>query len=74
MKKGLLAAALLLCLSGCAMLEVAPVKPWEMDQLARSEMSLEVDPLLGNYRRHVQFSKEAATGEASASGGGCGCN
>jgi hypothetical protein len=74
MKKCFLLAALSLSLSGCAMLEVEPVKPWEKGHLARPEMALEAEPLLGNYRRHVQFSKEAASGEVSASGGGCGCN
>lgn len=68
----LLAAAVLI--SGCAALQPESVPPWERDHLARSDMALEVDPLMSGYRRHVQFSKEAATGSASLSGGGCGCN
>lgn len=66
-------AVLPMLLGGCA-LNVEQVRPWEMDRLARSEMALEVDPLMAGYRRHAQFSKEAATGGASVSGGGCGCN
>lgn len=57
-------------LGGCA-LNVEQLRPWEMDRLARSEMAPEVDPLMAGYRRHGQFSKEAATGGASVSGGGC---
>lgn len=67
---GLLAIGLL---GGCA-LSPERVEPWEMDTLARGDMALEVDPLSAGYRRHIQFSKEATTGGASESGGGCGCN
>ena len=68
------ACALLPALLGGCALSMEQVRPWEMDRLARAEMALEVDPLMAGYRRHAQFSKEAATGGASVSGGGCGCN
>jgi len=58
-------------LSGCAMREV---KAWERGVLAEKEMAWEPDPMLASYRRHVEFSKEAATGGPSLGGGGCGCN
>ncbi|HSW11345.1 MAG TPA: DUF4266 domain-containing protein [Solimonas sp.] len=50
------------------------LKPWQRGTLAKSEMAWDPDPLLADYRRHVQFSKEAASGGASLGGGGCGCN
>ena len=52
----------------------ATVQPWQRGDLARAEMALEPDPVLSAYRRHVEFSKEAASGGASLGGGGCGCN
>jgi hypothetical protein len=73
MMKPMLSAAALVLLalagSGCA-----TVQPWERGDLARPEMSFEPDPLIAGYRRHVEFSKEAATGGPALSGGGCGCN
>ena len=65
------AALLLLALAstGCA-----TVQSWERGDLARPEMAFEPDPLLAGYRRHVEFSKEAASGGPALSGGGCGCN
>lgn len=58
-------------LAGCS---TQPVQPWQRGVLAQSEMAWDPDPLLADYRRHVQFSKEAASGGASLGGGGCGCN
>jgi len=60
-----------LLLGGCA---TQDVKPWQRGVLAQAEMAAEPDPLLADYRRHVQFSKEAASGGATLGGGGCGCN
>lgn len=57
--------------TGCALQEV---KPWERGTLAEPEMAWEPDPLLASYRRHIEFSKEAASGGPSLGGGGCGCN
>lgn len=56
-------------LAGCA-----TVEPWQRESLARPDMAWEPDPLLAAYRRHVEFSKEAASGGATLAGGGCGCN
>lgn len=61
-----------LLLGACASIE--PVQPWQRGDLARPEMAFEPDPLQAAYRRHVDFSKEAASGGATLSGGGCGCN
>ena len=60
---------LALLFSGCA-----TVKPWERGRLARPEMAWDVDPMLAAHRNHTYFSKEGSSGEASAAGGGCGCN
>jgi hypothetical protein len=52
----------------------ATVQPWQRGDLARAEMAFEPDPVLASYRRHTEFSKEAASGGATLGGGGCGCN
>jgi hypothetical protein len=70
MRGALLLSAL--AASGCAVIE--PVQPWQRGDLARAEMAFEPDPLQAAYRRHVEFSKEAASGGATLGGGGCGCN
>lgn len=69
--KGCIVVAALTC-SACANLQ--PVQPWQRGDLARAEMAFEPDPLQAAYRRHVDFSKEAASGGATVGGGGCGCN
>lgn len=56
-------------LSGCA-----KVEPWQRQYLASPEMSYDSMPLNYAFREHVYFSREAANGEKSAAGGGCGCN
>lgn len=63
--------AVLMLLAACS---PKPVKPWQREALARPEMAWEPDPLLATYRRHTQFSKEAASGDTALAGGGCGCN
>jgi hypothetical protein len=63
---GVLAIA---ALSGCA-----PVAAWERGTLAKPEMALTPAPLDSALADHIHFSKEAASGGNSASGGGCGCN
>jgi hypothetical protein len=70
MRGALLLSAL--AASGCAVIE--PVQPWQRGDLARAEMAFEPDPLQAAYRRHVEFSKEAASGGATLGGCGCGCN
>lgn len=57
-------------LAGCA---ITPIDPWQRGELAQPEMRAEPDPLLSAYRRHMQTSKEAASGDAALPGGGCGC-
>ncbi len=66
-----MAGAVLCLLVGCS---AQPVQPWQRGDLARPEMAFEPDPLVASYRRHVQFSKEAASGGTTLGGGGCGCN
>ncbi len=59
----------MLALGGCA-----NVQPWQRGDLARPGMAFESDPLLTTYRQHVAVSKEAASGDTTLGGGGCGCN
>lgn len=62
---------LLILLAGC---EIQPVKSWERAYLALPEMAATPDATAEAYRNHAYFSKEAASGGATAGGGGCGCN
>jgi len=66
-----LALLLLVALSGSA---CTTVRPWERDDLARTDMRWEPDPLDATLRSHISFSKEASMRGGSAGGGGCGCN
>ncbi len=62
---------LIAMISGCTVVEV---KPWQRNILAKPVMAGNADSALAGIRDHVFFSKEGATGTASAGGGGCGCN
>jgi hypothetical protein len=55
-------------LSGCM-----AVQPWERGTLAKPQMALEPYPEQSIYLKHINGSREAATGSSSAEGGGCGC-
>ena len=74
MKKGVRGALVMLSMVLGACVSIEPVQPWQRGDLARPEMAFEPDPLQAAYRRHVDFSKEAASGGATLGGGGCGCN
>jgi hypothetical protein len=50
------------------------VKPWQRGDLAKSEMAWESDSLQAAQRQHMFTSKEAAFGNGTLGGGGCGCN
>jgi len=50
------------------------LKAWERGYLADPIMSLDGDPLTRVIREHVHASKEGASGDGGAAGGGCGCN
>jgi hypothetical protein len=69
MKKFLPLALLCLLASGCTV-----VKPWERGVLAEPAMQSDAYPIESFMNEHIYFSKEAATGGNSLSGGGCGCN
>jgi len=58
----------------CAMAGCSTVKPWDRDLLAQKRMQLVPSPVDEALDAHIFFSKEAASGGASAGGGGCGCN
>ena len=62
--------ALLLGLSACG----AAPRAWERGNLARPEMAWDPDPLQAAACSQIYASKEAASGGASAGGGGCGCS
>lgn len=50
------------------------LKAWDRGYLADPIMNLDGDPLTRVIREHVHASKEAASGDGGAAGGGCGCN
>jgi thiol-disulfide isomerase/thioredoxin len=50
------------------------LKAWRRGHLADPIMNLDGDPLGSMMREHIHSSKEAASGNGGASGGGCGCN
>lgn len=50
------------------------LKAWQRGYLADPLMSLDGDPLTRVIREHVHASKEGASGDGGAAGGGCGCN
>lgn len=64
---------LLLALSAISACTLQPVQPWQRGELAAPGMAWDPDPLLADYRRHALTSKEAASGDTSLGGGGCGC-
>jgi hypothetical protein len=70
----LMGLAVLAC-SGCAAFDsLGSVQPWERGQLAKRQMSLDVDPLDAGFTQHIYSSKESASGGYGVGGGGCGCN
>jgi hypothetical protein len=60
-------------LSACAPIEPW-VKPYEREHLADPIMSLNRDPISGEYLVHVFGTREGAHGATGGAGGGCGCN
>jgi hypothetical protein len=70
MKRAIL-VTLIVLLSGCSSMGV---EPWERNNLAKPEMTLNSDPLTSALDDHIYFSKEASSGGRSFGGGGCGCN
>ena len=68
----MLGLALLASPVGCAVVE--PVAPYERGYLAEEGMQWEPNPRNEKLKGHVYTSKEASSGGAGASGGGCGCN
>ena len=50
------------------------LKAWQRGYLADPIMNLDGDPLSRVIREHVHASKEGASGDGGAAGGGCGCN
>jgi len=68
------ASCLLAALGGCAQLDAIAPKPWEKDQLAKKEMTIEGDAQEQRMSLRVYTSKENASGGYGVGGGGCGCN
>ena len=50
------------------------IKAWERGYLADPIMSLDGSPLTRIMKEHIHASKEGASGDGGAAGGGCGCN
>jgi hypothetical protein len=63
----MLATGALLC--GCE-----TVKPWQRGLLADPIMQPDRNPMQAEQIEHVYFSREAASGDRTVGGGGCGCN
>lgn len=67
---GALVPFVLLLLGGCA-----HVAPYERESLSSRTMDVgESERYENSFLAHVHDSREAATGGASSTGGGCGCN
>ena len=64
-------AGMTLLLGGCSFIGV---KPWQRDLMSQEAMRPDGYAVDNGFDEHVYFSKEAAAGGRSASGGGCGCN
>jgi hypothetical protein len=69
-KSILTALTLLLPLAGGCV----TVKPWQRGTLADPIMQPGRDPIATAQLDHVYFSREAASGNTTVGGGGCGCN
>ena len=67
--RGLAAALMLICASGCV-----TVRPQQRAALADPIMQFEGDPQQAAALRHAMENREGAMGGAGVSGGGCGCN
>ena len=50
------------------------VLPWEKGNLAKTEMTFEMDKQDTEFVEHIYSSKEGSSGGAGVGGGGCGCN
>jgi hypothetical protein len=64
---------LLLCVWLTTLVGCSQVAPWERGLLAKEAMSLNPHPLHRAQRTHLHNSREAASGDDVAAGGGCGC-
>jgi len=60
---------LIASLGGCT-----KVEPWEKENLGKSIMAFDPDPLEAKSKQHIYFSKEGSSGGYGLAGGGCGCN
>lgn len=67
--KVVLAALILLGLSGCAM-----VQPWEREYLADPIMQFDICKEEKAVKEHFISTREGSSGSFGVSGGGCGCN
>ena len=66
---GLLLAAVLLLVAGCA-----TVRPEEKEFLADPAMSFSSGGMTARHEQHVLDNREGSSGAGTARGGGCGCN
>ena len=66
--------ALLALLAITAISACTKVEPWQKGKLAKPHMQFDPDPLESRFNRHLEQSKEAASGGYGIGGGGCGCN
>jgi Domain of unknown function (DUF4266) len=64
-----LCCAVVLAAAGCT-----HVKPYEREQLTKPGMDRKDEVLAQKFEAHVYDAREAAVGDSSSTGGGCGCN
>jgi hypothetical protein len=63
-----------LCCLALAAVGCAHVKPYEREQLTKPGMDRSDEALTQKFEGHVYDAREAAVGDGSSTGGGCGCN
>lgn len=64
----------LTCIALCALAGCAHVKPHERELLSRPSMNAATEAGEASFQAHLHESREGATYNSSAGGGGCGCN
>jgi len=73
MKRNFIAIPIVISLLTTACV-IEPIKPWHRDVLARENMAIDADEMIGLMDEQVYYSKEASSGGKGIGGGGCGCN
>jgi hypothetical protein len=65
---------LLACISLCALVGCAHVKPHERELLSRPSMDPATETGEAAFQAHLHEAREGASYRGGTGGGGCGCN